>query len=273
MQKLHIVEWFQSFTRPVIIAHRGASAYFPENTLPAIEAAIEYGSDMVEVDIRMTADGVPVISHDSNLQRTANRKENIADLTWKQLQQVDVGSWFHSRYDELRVLSLRQFLEVCEGQIPANLEIKFHFRESPKLKDALKMVMEELAYFKMEDQVVISGFNRNISAIVKSLKPEVASAVLHNPLQWKRVLPSRVVKNYNADFFHCSWRQFGKSWQQDLQKHHIPINVYTVNQTVTYMRMRELGVCGVFTDRPDMLLKLEKSLQKPHRSNSALSES
>jgi len=79
---------------PLIIGHRGASAVAPENTMAAFREAIAAGCDGIEFDVRLTRDGVPVIIHDSTLRRTAGLAARVADLTWAELEQVDVGSWF-----------------------------------------------------------------------------------------------------------------------------------------------------------------------------------
>jgi glycerophosphoryl diester phosphodiesterase len=80
---------------PLIIAHRGASAVAPENTIAAFRRAIEVGADGVEFDVRLARDGVPVVIHDSTLERTAGLKRGVSDLTSEELSQIDVGSWFY----------------------------------------------------------------------------------------------------------------------------------------------------------------------------------
>ena len=87
--------------RPLIIAHRGASAEAPENTLAAFRRAIELKPDGVEFDVRLAADGVPVVIHDATLVRTAGLKRRVADLTSAELAKIDVGSWFNRRHPHL----------------------------------------------------------------------------------------------------------------------------------------------------------------------------
>ncbi|HET6851924.1 MAG TPA: glycerophosphodiester phosphodiesterase family protein, partial [Pyrinomonadaceae bacterium] len=83
---------------PLIIGHRGASAVAPENTIAAFKEAIAVGADGVEFDVRLTRDRVPVVIHDSTLRRTAGLQRRVADLTWAELEQVDVGSWFDRKF-------------------------------------------------------------------------------------------------------------------------------------------------------------------------------
>ena len=81
-------------TAPLIIGHRGASAVAPENTMAAFREAIAVGANGIEFDVRLTRDGIPVVIHDSTLQRTSGLPHRIADLTWSELKTIEVGSWF-----------------------------------------------------------------------------------------------------------------------------------------------------------------------------------
>src|SRR5688572_21349320 len=85
-------------TVPLIIAHRGASAVAPENTLSAFKKAIDAGADGVEFDVRLSKDGVPVIIHDNNILRTTGVDQRVADLTAEQLSRLDAGSWFNAAH-------------------------------------------------------------------------------------------------------------------------------------------------------------------------------
>src|SRR4051794_314397 len=85
---------------PLIIAHRGASAWAPENTLAAFEMAMESGADGIELDVRLSRDGVPVVIHDATLRRVGGRNKRVACISAAELTQVDVGSWFNAKYPE-----------------------------------------------------------------------------------------------------------------------------------------------------------------------------
>jgi glycerophosphoryl diester phosphodiesterase len=80
--------------KPFVIAHRGASNVAPENTLAAIEQAVALGADGVEVDVRATADGVPLLLHDATVDRTTDGAGDIEALSWAQVQRLDAGAWF-----------------------------------------------------------------------------------------------------------------------------------------------------------------------------------
>jgi glycerophosphoryl diester phosphodiesterase len=97
-----------------IIAHRGYSAIAPENTRSAFLAALKHHAHSVEFDVQLSADRIPVIFHDITLERTAGVSANLGDYTWAQLQQLDIGTWFHPQFSGDRILTLAETLEMLE---------------------------------------------------------------------------------------------------------------------------------------------------------------
>jgi len=98
---------------PLIIGHRGASAVAPENTMAAFREAITVGAHGIEFDVRLTSDGVPVVIHDSTLRRTGGVNQRVADLSWHDLSEVDVGSWFRpGSFADETVPSLRELFDL-----------------------------------------------------------------------------------------------------------------------------------------------------------------
>ena len=113
---------------PAIVAHRGNAAEFPENTLPALESAVELGVKHVEFDVQLTADGVPVLFHDADLNRVGDRPESVHDLTWEQLGKASVGEArrFGSRFAFTRAPSLAEAVTAIAGWsgVTAFVEVK-----------------------------------------------------------------------------------------------------------------------------------------------------
>lgn len=107
-----------------IAAHRGAMLDRPENTIAAIERAIEAGATAVEIDIRTSRDGTLVLMHDAKVDRTTNGTGRVNKLSWNELAALDAGSWFSPEYAAQRVPSLDQILKVCRGRIDVQLDLK-----------------------------------------------------------------------------------------------------------------------------------------------------
>lgn len=115
---------YQPSKWPQIIAHRGDSGLAPENTRAAIERAIEMGVDMVEVDVRMTKDGVPVLLHFERLEHTTTGSGLLADHTWEEIERLDAGAWKGAEFTGERVLSLEDVLDLTRGRMPLNLDFQ-----------------------------------------------------------------------------------------------------------------------------------------------------
>jgi len=94
----------------MVLAHRGASAYAPENTLASFYKAIELGAQGIETDLQKTKDGVIVLFHDNILDRKSDKRGAVADYTWAELREADVGSWFSPKYKGERLITFEQFL-------------------------------------------------------------------------------------------------------------------------------------------------------------------
>lgn len=107
-----------------IVAHRGASAECPENTLASTRRAIEAGASAVEVDVRTTKDGALVLSHDAKVDRTTNGQGAINALTLAEIKRLDAGRWFHERFAGERMPTLGEALAVCKGRIDVLLDLK-----------------------------------------------------------------------------------------------------------------------------------------------------
>lgn len=131
-----------------IIAHRGMKQLAPENTKPAIEKAIEFGIEWVELDIRLTKDGHHVILHDGRLDRVTDGKGLVEEHTLAEILALDAGSWFSPEYAGERILTLKETLEFCSGKINLYLDCK---RVEPV------RLVNEILQAKMESQVVVYG--------------------------------------------------------------------------------------------------------------------
>jgi len=108
----------------LVIGHRGASGYAPENTLAAFDRALDLGADGVETDVRLTRDGVLVLLHDDTVDRTTDGRGHIADLTWSEVQKLDAGGWYGETYAGQRVPRLEELLDRYAGRLQLVLEIK-----------------------------------------------------------------------------------------------------------------------------------------------------
>lgn len=119
---------FDPGSLPPLVAHRGNAADFPENTLEALQSAVELGLRHVELDVQLTADHVPIVMHDSDLLRVAGRDDCVHDLPWRDLASIpiDEATRFGGRFADVRIPSLAQFAETLSGWngVTAFVEVK-----------------------------------------------------------------------------------------------------------------------------------------------------
>jgi glycerophosphoryl diester phosphodiesterase len=245
----------------VIIAHRGASAYYPENTMAAFEGAVEMGAEMIELDVQMSKDGIPVVFHDAKLDNHSNGKGVISNYTLKELKKLDAGSWFNPRFSDQRIPTLKEVLKFASGNIALNIEIK-----TEAVTNQLREGIEEKCFqlvnqYNMEDYVLFSSFDYRAISHFKKLDPTIPAALVYNN-QSNRKLPHQLVKEYKADAFNCSYRQLKRKWIADLRNHNIPNFIYTVDKISKMRKLIAAGVTGIFTNKPDVLVDVISDYHK-----------
>ncbi len=237
----------------VVIAHRGASGYAPENTLPAFQKALELNAEMIELDVMLSQDGVPVLFHDRELDRKTNGSGMVQDYTVEALQQLDAGTWFSEEFSGEKIPSLEEVLEWASGKISLNIEIKTEaWRED--LEESIEpRVIRLVRDSEMSEHIIISSFDYRILRRLKELAPDLRTAVLYEQSQIGDKDPLTIVKELNAQAFNCSATQLTPEWMDQLQRAQIPVLVYTVNDPEVMKTLIQAGVSGIFSDYPDRL--------------------
>jgi glycerophosphoryl diester phosphodiesterase len=155
------------------VAHRGYSAVAPENTLPALAAAVLAGSTFVEFDVRTTADGVPVVIHDRTVDRTTEGSGHVWDLTLDEVVRLDAGSWFSPAYAGVRVPLLAEALDLLRPHPGLLLEIK-----PPATLEEVKTILGLVAERGMLPRTVVQSFDPEIVRRVREAAPEVQRGLL-----------------------------------------------------------------------------------------------
>jgi glycerophosphoryl diester phosphodiesterase len=163
---------------PAIIAHRGASLEFPENTLLAFEGAIAAGADLVELDVRLTADGVPVVLHDPDVSSTTNGHGLIHQLFLAEVKKLNAP---HGQPRHTGIPTLREALELFRGRVAVELEIKNIPGEAsfdPSQEAIAREVVWLLDEISFSDPVLVSSFNPATLEHVRQLAPALPTGLL-----------------------------------------------------------------------------------------------
>ena len=154
----------------LVIAHRGASAYAPENTRAAFERAIAMGADMIETDVQLTRDGELVLIHDAMVDRTSDGQGPVADHTLAELRALDVGAWFDPAFAGERIVTLDELIDEFLPRIPACLEIK-----DPLATDAL---LDAIGRRGIGDRIQVTSFSWSALSRAATRRPDLVYGFL-----------------------------------------------------------------------------------------------
>lgn len=237
---------------PQIIGHRGACGYAPENTLESIQAAADMGVEWVELDVKLTADDVPIIFHDDTLDRTTNGTGKVAETLWKDIAELDAGSWFADSFYESRVPTLEQALDlILELGLGLNLEIKpcpgRDVETAQVALDILSRVWDD------HNMIMISSFSEIALEVVADMTGgdwAIGYLIDDIPENWRDV-----AQHVKAQTVNINGNMDGlkREFIEDIIDEGYGILAYTINEPMRAQELINWGVDGVFTDEPDVI--------------------
>ena len=229
-----------------VTAHRGYSAAYPENTIPAFKGAIQVGADWAELDVQQTADGEVIVMHDSNLKRTTGLDKEVWQVTWDEIKDLDNGSWFDKKYQTVRIPTLEEVLKVCRGKIHLNIEIK----PSGHDKDLEERVAKLLKKYHMRDTCVVSSLKYDSLRKIKEADDSIETAYITS------VSYGNFTDLEYADGYSVESTLLSKSFVNKAQKAGKQIYVWTVNSEERLEKVVGMGIDNVITDDPVMAKEL-----------------
>lgn len=244
----------------VVIAHRGASMYAPENTHSAFKLAIDMEAEMIELDLLLSKDGIPVVFHEEELKRTTGFDGILGNYTLDELKKLETGSWFSDEYEGEPFPTLREVLEYTKGKIAVNIEIKHESVTDTAVGGIVDKALSLVREFEMEDNVIFSSFDYRVMEHLNQLEPTISKAILYEKEQSGELSPSQLVEKYQVDAFNCSHRQLSEEWIEELNANDIPFFIYTVNDERLMRRLIKSGARGIFSDKPDVLKQVVENL-------------
>jgi len=238
-------------------AHRGASGYFPENTMLSFRKAIELGATGIETDVQMTSDGVLVLIHDEKVNRTTNGIGLVKDFTYDDLNKLDAGSWFNKKYDSEKIPTAKQLIILAKSNnILLNLEIKNGEVTYPGIEEKL---IEMLYQYKYEDKVILSSFNHYSMVHCKDISKEIKTGLLYMAGLYQ---PEIYCKHTGADALHPYFNSLNKEIIDNAKKEGLLVNPFTVNDEACMKSLITAGVDGLITNYPDKLKKVLLDYEK-----------
>lgn len=224
----------------LIIGHRGASSLAPENSMEALRAGLQAGSDILEFDIRLTKDKIPVVIHDWRLIRTHHETASISQLTLAQLQE---------RTKDQPVPTLKEVLDEFFGVVLLNIE----FKSRGVGKVATQLIANEYIKKRSDwDNVLFSSFKGSELLSARRVSPFASLALLHNRNPFIFIAYHRQLK-LTAVGFH---RLYINPFALEIAKRAgLFTYAYTVNRPRTALLLAEQGIDGIVTDNPHKILR------------------
>jgi glycerophosphoryl diester phosphodiesterase len=240
---------------PVVVAHRGASVDLPENTQEAFQGALDAGADAVELDVRLTSDGIPVVMHDPHVSRTTDGVGGVHELTLAEVKRLDASGGLHRAGGRTEVPTLREVLDLLSGRAAVNLEIKNIPGEpsfdSPR-EAAVRAALDELEAAAFAGPVLISSFNWLSIERSQELAPDVptgflsiAAVAAHAALDY--------VRQHGHAFVLPNVAPLEKAGQGLVAEAHqdgIRVGTWTVDEPETLATLFSWGVDAVASNDP-----------------------
>ena len=234
-------------------AHRGASGYYPENTMLAFEKAVEMNCDGIETDVHLTKDKIPVLCHDEKIDRTTDGTGYIMDYTYEELCKFDAGIKYGQNYKGQRIPSLEEFLIfVAKNNIQINIELKNNTIEYEGLEQT---VINMVYQHSMQGKVIISSFNHYSIMKCKSLDSKIKLGFLYDDPLYK---PGNYGNFAGVDALHPNFHTLKDEVVENIRGFGLMINTYTVNNEEDMKRLIKMNIDVIITNYPDKLNKLLK---------------
>jgi len=236
-----------SRTHPLIIAHRGASALAPENTLAAFRLAKEQGADGIELDVRLSADMRLIVHHDQSVNRTTNGQGKVSELLWDQMKHLDAGSKFGDAFAGEPIPLLEDVFEELGGQFLINVELKNNSTPRDNLSE---MVVKLIQKTNLQDSVFLSSFSGNNLLKAEALAPEIRRGLLVLPGLAGSPYRGFLGKRFHYDALHPFFADVKPNLVERMHLEGKQVNVWTVDKPEDLMRMRAHGVDMVICNDP-----------------------
>ncbi len=222
-----------------ITGHRGSKVSAPENTLSALRQAIAEGADYAEIDVQTTADGVVVLLHDADLMRVASIRRRLRDINYRELKDIDVGSWFAPEFSSERIPTLQEAIDLARGRIKLNIELKFTWPD-PALTQEVANIIRQNGF---SGDCVVSSLNFQALTEIKQAFPELITGFIVFKVAGNLL-------RMEADFLSLNAARAKPRLVRQLHRRGRAVHVWTVNDFNNVISMIEVGVDNIITDSP-----------------------
>lgn len=249
-----------NFGAPAVIAHRGASAAAPENTLAAVNRAAALGAQAVELDVKLSRDGVPILMHDATVDRTTDARGRVGDFALADFKQMDAGAWKGRQFAGEPVPTLAEAFESVGGRLWINVELTNYYTRGD---DLVPVVVALIQKMQMQRRVLLSSFQPFNIRRVRQLDPTLPTALLTAyklPLYLREAWLAPLCPHDARHPDVAQLKQKGVAWYK---ARGYRVNVWTNNDRDDMREFVRQGVDGLITDVPDVARETIAALAGP----------
>lgn len=260
--RVKVKEIIEPADKVYTIAHRGASGYAPENTLPAFQLAAQMKADSIELDVHLTKDLIPVVIHDETVNRTTDGKGYVKNMTLEQLRQLDAGSWFNQDYPmfarDLYIGVTIPTLDEVFDKLGSDINYVIEIKDPPPKYNIEEILNETIKNHHLEKLVAIHSFSAASLKRFHAINPDIP---LYQ-LVWNDYAASRVTQSYldtvktYAVGISPNFQGISAAYVAQVKRAGLKIIPYTVNYQLNMDKAYSWGVDGVHTNYPDRFLEV-----------------
>lgn len=234
-----------------ITAHRGHAHVAPENTLSAIQKAIDSGADYAEIDVQRTADGAVVLLHDRDFQRVAGVPRRIDEMTLAEVKELDVGSWFSEDFADERAPTLGEVMELARGKIGLNIELKFYTSDRRLVNDVAQLIEEN----NFASECLVTSLNYDACIAMKERMPGLR-------VGWIVGQALGNISRTNLDILSVRANLLNDTLLRSIHRHGHELHVWTVNNPAVMMQWMERGADNIITGEPELAIRVRQNWQE-----------
>lgn len=239
-----------------VIAHRGASAQAPENTMCSFELALQQGADGLELDVQLTRDGELIVIHDETLNRTTNGKGYVFQHTYDELSGLDAGSWFSKEFCHARIPRLEEVLDLLKGTDKLlNIELKTGIVPYVGIESTLVELLKRYLY----TNIVVSSFNHYSLRTLKTIAPDIRIGALYSA---GFVEPWLYGKHLQVYSLHPFYLNIIPELVTGCCNAGIALFPWTVDKPDDMKKMLNANVEAIITNNPAVLLDLRRTIHE-----------
>ncbi|RLE58444.1 MAG: glycerophosphodiester phosphodiesterase [Thermoprotei archaeon] len=227
----------------IIIGHRGAAGYEPENTIKSILKGIECGASAIEVDVRRTKDGIMVLMHDETVDRTTNGEGKVSELTLAEIKCLEAGKGE-------RVPTLFEVFELLKER---NVILLVELKEIGYEEEVVSMIKD----FNMLNRVYITSFHKSALNRVVEIEPNMKTGLIFSSNTLRNM---KIAEKLNVDVIVPKYQLVNRNFLRSCRRLGFKVFVWTVNRAIDVVKFYRLGVDGIVTDYPCMVKRIINNL-------------